>query len=207
MAGFTLEITDNLGNVIERIESAITMCSDFSPMWAALREPWEESRRDMYRTQGRSTGKPWPGYEDTDEAEWYVWYKAAVCGRVIQSPRDLNDLILRWTQSERLYPSLTDTRSRFAVWKAEPLSLTMGTRAPGAAKNNDGTGKAPRRMGGHAIPERKLLAFGRQFTKVVGEKQSDLAGEISRAMGDGSRIRSGLTTAQAAARLQGRLPL
>ena len=47
MSAFNITITDNLGNVIERIESAITQCSDFTPLWASLREPWEDSRRDM----------------------------------------------------------------------------------------------------------------------------------------------------------------
>ena len=115
MAGFTITITDNLGNVIERIESAITGCSDFTPLWASLRRPWEESRETMYETQGRSTGSPWLGYEQTDEAEWYVWWKAAVTDQVIESPEDLNHLILRWTKNERLYPSLTNTRSLMAL--------------------------------------------------------------------------------------------
>ena len=180
MAGFNITITDNLGNVIERIESAITQCSDFTPLWSALRKPWEDSRRDMYLSQGRSTGTPWLGYEDTDEADWYVWWKAAVTDQVIESPSDLNDLLLRWTQNERLYPSLTNTRSRFAIWREEPLALSMGTRAPGAANNNDGKGRAPRRMGGHDIPRRALLSFGRIFTRQIAAKQSDFAGIISR---------------------------
>jgi hypothetical protein len=203
MAGFNITITDNLGNVIERIESAITECSDFRPLWDTLRRPWEDSRETMYDTQGKSTGSPWLGYEETDESEWYVWWKAAVTDQVIESPEDLNHLLLRWTQNERLYPSLTNTRSRFAIWKEEPLALTMGTRAPGAAQNNDGTGRAPRRMGGHDIPKRLLLSFGRQFTQAVAARQSDFAGAISRSLGDQGRVRSGLTTSQVLARLSG----
>ena len=204
MSAFNITITDNLGNVIERIESAITQCSDFTPLWSALREPWEDSRRDMYLSQGRSTGTPWLGYEDTDEAEWYVWWKAAVTDQVIQSPSDLNDLLLRWTQNERLYPSLTNTRSRFAIWREEPLALSMGTRAPGAANNNDGKGRAPRRMGGHDIPRRALLSFGRIFTREIAAKQSDFAGIISKSLGDDSKVRSGLTTSQVVSRMMGR---
>jgi hypothetical protein len=93
MAGFNITITDNLGNVIERIESAITECSDFRPLWETLRRPWEDSRETMYDTQGKSTGSPWLGYEETDEADWYVWWKAAVTDQVIESPEDLNHLL------------------------------------------------------------------------------------------------------------------
>lgn len=204
MSGLSIEITDDLGNVIERIESAITMCTDFRPLWGMLREPWEDSRRDMYLSQGRTTGSPWLGYEETDEAEWYVWWKAAITDQVIRDPSDLNDLLLRWTQNERLYPSLVNTRSRFAIWSEEPLALTMGTRAPGAKQNNSGTGRAPRRMGGHDIPRRVLLSFGRAFTREVGARQSDFAGMISRSLGDQSRVRSGLTTSQVMSRMMGR---
>lgn len=201
MAGFSIEITNSLGVVVERIESAITRCSDFTPMWAALREPWERSRRVMYQTLGRSNNTPWPKVEDTDEAEHYVWYKAAMLDLRIERPSDLNRLILRWIGNERLYPSLTNTRSRFAIWQPEPLVLAMGTRAPGARNNDEGIGRAPGFMGGHEIPRRPLLTFGPAFTKDTGKALGDLAGSISRALGDKSRVRAGLTTGSVMARL------
>jgi hypothetical protein len=201
MAGFRIEITNSLGEVVERIESAITQCSDFTPMWTALREPWERSRRIMYQTLGRSNNTPWPKVEDTDEAEWYVWYKAAVLDLRIERPSDLNRLILRWIGDERLYPSVTNTRHRLAIWRPEPLALAMGTRAPGARNNDQGIGKAPEFMGGHEIPRRSLLTFGPAFAKDTGKALGNLAGDISRALGDRSRVRAGLTTASVMARL------
>lgn len=198
-----ITVTNNLGQVIEALESAIVGCSDFRPLWEDLRVPWEQSRRLMYLTRGRSTGAPWPSYGATSEADWYVWYKAAVMDITIEQPSDLDKWMLAWKGAhERLRPSLTDTRARFAIWRPEPLSLTMGSRAPGAAQNNDGTGTAPRRMGGHPIPERPLLRFGRPFVADTGRAMGNHAARIAATVG---RTRSGLTTAQVLARLSGRL--
>ena len=204
MAGFSIEITNSLGEVVERIESAITSCSDFTPMWADVREPWERSRRIMYQTLGRSNGTPWPTVEETGEVDHYIWYKAAMLDLDIRDPREMNRLILRWIGDERLYPSLTNTRHRLAIWQPRPLELSMGSRAPGARNNDQGIGKAPRSMGGHDIPKRPLLTFGRGFTMFVGKALGDQAGRISQAMGDGSRIRAGLTTSQVLSRLTNR---
>lgn len=202
MSGFSITITNNLGEVVERIEGAITLCNDFTPLWERLRLPWERSRKRMYETHGQSTGTPWPGYEQTAEAEHYVWFKAAMTEQRITSPAGLNKLLLRWTKNERLYPSLTNTRSRFAIWKPEKMALAMGSRAPGARNNDEGIGRAPRSMGGHDIPRRPLLTFGRDFTREVGEAVSDYAGEISIALGPRSKVRSGFSTDQVLARIR-----
>ena len=156
-------------------------------------------RRTRRRTAPRSTDikwrECWEGVKDRRDEKWEGWRGPTTLGAY---------LLLRWTKNERLYPSLTNTRSRFAVWQEQPLALTMGTRAPGAKNNNDGTGRAPRRMGGHDIPRRALLSFGRIFTREVAAKQSDFAGIISKSLGDDSKVRSGLTTSQVLARMMGR---
>lgn len=203
MSGFSISVTDNMGQLIERIDSAIVGCEDFTPFWAMMRRPWEISRRRMYDTQGKYTDTPWPTYDQTDEKRFYVWWKAGVLDIDIDSASDLNRLVLRWTRNERLYPSIVDTRNKHAIWRPEPKSLTIGSTAPGAAQNNGGIGNAPEFMGGHPIPTRPLFSFGRAFTQEVGQLQSAFAGQVSRQLGDGSRVRSGLTTNQALARMLG----
>ena len=59
-------------------------------------------------------------------------------------------------------------------------------------------------MGGHDIPRRALLSFGRIFTREIAAKQSDFAGIISKSLGDDSKVRSGLTTSQVVSRMMGR---
>lgn len=203
MSGFSLTVEDSFGQLIERIDSAIVGCDDFTPFWEMLRTPWERSRKRMYDTQGRYTDTPWPTYDQTDERRFYVWWKAGVTGIDINSPSELNRLVLRWTKNERLYPSIVNTRDSRAIWRPEPNSLTIGSRAQGAAQNNGGLGKAPLFMGGHDIPTRPLFSFGRAFTQEVGQIQSAFAGEVSRRLGDGSRVRSGLTTNQVRGRMLG----
>lgn len=208
MAGFKITVTDSLGNIVESMESAITRCNDFGPMWADLRRPWEQSRLDMFRTNGRSIGHPWVGYDETSEADWYVWWKAGVLGIAIRSAADLNRLLLRWpTANERMFPSLTDTRSRFAVWRPEPLSLTMGSRLGYVGDTDAGTSRnAPREMGGAPVPRRRLLAFGSEFVKETGLAVGVQAARVTKAIdAKKAKIRAGLTTRQVLARLTGRM--
>lgn len=201
-----ITITNTLGEVVEQLESAITRCTDFAPLWADLRGPWEHSRRVMYETLGASTGAPWPTYDETGERDWYVWWKAAVLERTIQRPSDLNDLILRWSPTERLYPSLTNTRHPWAIWRPRPLDLTMGTRVWYASRHDEGQGRAPAKLGGEPVPKRPLLRFGLAFVRDTGKALGDHAARVTRELGDGARVRSGFTTAQVLARLSGRTP-
>jgi hypothetical protein len=202
-----ITIRDNLGNIVEAMESAITACSDFRPMWADLRRPWEVSRLRMFHTAGRSIGHPWPGYEDTFEADWYVWWKAGVLDIDIQTPADMDRLLLRWpTANERMFPSLVDTRSQWSVWRAGELSLEMGSKLAYVGQTDAGSARrAPREMGGHIVPRRRLLSFGRQFVADTGKAMGVQAGRIANAVGDGVRIRSGFTSSQVLARLTGRI--
>lgn len=202
-----ITITDNLGNIVEAMESAITQCMDYRPMWADLRRPWEVSRMRMFHTHGRSIGHPWPGYEDTDEADWYVWWKAGVLDMTIDTPADMDRLLLRWpTANERMYPSLVDTRSRWSVWQAKELSLEMGSKLAYVGETDaGGARRAPREMGGHTVPRRRLLVFGREFVMHTGKAMGVQAARVAKSVGDGIRVRSGFTTSQVLARLTGRI--
>jgi hypothetical protein len=153
-------VTDNMGEVVEAIEAALEGVSDFRPFWEQLRAAWEESRRAMYRTNGRSTDAPWRDYTDEERAR-YVPMKAAVINVDL---RRIDQTILRWDGiGDRLRPSLENTRHPLAVYIVRPESLTLGTIAPGAGNHEWGQGTAPAKWGGYRIPRRRILAFGRAF--------------------------------------------
>ena len=56
MARVQLTVTDDIGRIISRIETAIDGVRDFRPVWKRIRAPWETSRAEMFRSQGRTTG-------------------------------------------------------------------------------------------------------------------------------------------------------
>jgi hypothetical protein len=119
MAGVSLTVTDDLGRIVSRLETAIAGVDDFRPMWRRLAPAWEARGREMFRTQGRSTGSPWPQYEDTAEREFYQWYKAGILRRDVTQLRPLT-----WTPGrEVLRPSFESVRHPAAVYDARRRTL------------------------------------------------------------------------------------
>lgn len=171
MAGVSLTVTDDLGRIVSRLETAIEHVEDFRPMWRRIQPAWEARGREMFRTQGRSTGTPWPSYDQTIERAFYLPWKSGVTGR---SPESL--MPLRWPGNrEVLAPSLMSTRDPYAVYRYGRTRLVAGTDVPYAGNHDRGVGRAPERMGGHAIPRRPLLGFGRTFVRAVAEASREHA--------------------------------
>ena len=157
-------VTDNLGRVEEAIEARLEGVSDFSRFWEQLRDPWERSRREMYATNGRSTGARWTNYTRAERRR-YVPFKARILNR---SVRAMNETLLRWAPGTgRLQPSLENTRHPYAIYRGTPESLTVGTSAPGAASHEYGGARAKEWMGSYKIPRRRILAFGGTFVRDV----------------------------------------
>jgi hypothetical protein len=186
-----LIVADDTGRIIEAVTGMVEGVSDYRPLWEAIRRPWETRARAMYRTQGRHTGVMWPGYQETGERKWYVWKKAGILKIPIRRPGDLNDLILDWQETRRLYPALTNTRDANAVWIAKASALLVGTKVPYHPRHEYGIGRAPADWGGHQIPERPSLRLGRPFTREIQRAVSDFAGRAVQRTG-----RAGFTSAQ-----------
>lgn len=184
--GASITIRDDLGKVRQRIDVAIADVQDFRPMFMRLRGAWEARGREMFQTQGRSTGTPWPQYEDTAEREVYRWYKAGVTGRPVQTLRPLT-----WPGNEVLRPSLTNTRHPLAVFDVRRTSLEAGSAVPYAGAHDRGVGRAPERMGGHVIPRRPLLRFSRPFVNAVYEAARQHALEAERVIDPQARQQPG----------------
>ena len=195
---FRLVIRDEFGNAVSVIEGAIRNAGDWSRFWRDRRGPlsklWAASREEMFLTEGRSTGTPWPQYNAL-ERKYYVKMKRWVLGvKKIDKGG-----ILRWTatprsttaaRTERLYPSLTKPSHPEYVWRNLGNSVTMGTSVPYARNHNDGTGGWTRRYGKKRnksitilTPQRRLVAFGKGFTEDVRQELMRLAAQMGGKVG------------------------
>lgn len=163
--GRLVAIRDNLQSLSDLLAVSISHVEryDQSPdggrtpallqMWA---RSWRRSRRQMFATQGRSSGVVWPFYTQTGERTWYLWQKQGIFQRRM-TPRD----VLRWVPGEdRLYRSLTRTNARGYYERRTRTGLTVGSSLWYARKHQEGAGRAPRFFGGHAIPRRPIVNLG-----------------------------------------------
>lgn len=191
--GLTLRIETQAGALAEVFEASIPKIADYRTpapgrisLWDLMGRSWRSSRRWMWQTQGASTGTPWPYYDQTAEADWYRWYKAGVYRRLL-SVFD----VLRWERGERLRPSMVQRTHPEYIQREGRADLVLGTAVPYARNHDLGIGRAPERMGGHAIPRRPLLAFGGQLRK---SWRTDLTGWAS---AWGAELGEQLTAAEA----------
>lgn len=174
--GLRLEVRDNLGDLVDVIEYAISGLDrldrkipkrgrfkgsdSLGEMWA---DDWLASSALHFRTQGRSNGVRWPTYDQTAEREVYEPIKASIFGRAMTRMD-----VLRWHGSkhgggigeDRLFRSFTRRRARGNVERIRRTSLVVGSSLPYAGRHDQGAGRAPRHLGGHAIPRRPLLTIG-----------------------------------------------
>jgi hypothetical protein len=164
VSGVFLEVVGDTGGGAADVFSAmVPKIADYrrrppgerDSLFDRMAHTWRTSRATMFRTQGRSTGTPWPTYDQTGEADWYVFYKSIVLDRAIGA-LDL----LRWDGTDRMFRSMTDRTHPWHIDRREPARITLGTRHPGAHQTQTGTGRAPSRLGGHPIPRRPLLGIG-----------------------------------------------
>ena len=172
---------DESGAAVETLEACIRGAGDWSGFWGDKGGPistaWAASRRDMFLTQGKSTGTPWPAYTPL-ERKYYLPVKAWLTGLHKVDKTGL----LRWdgrgpepTGKERLFPGMVLTSNREYVYQVSGNVATMGTKVPYARKHNLGVGAYVRKWrtkrGIKAIPvptpRRPLLAFGRPFMLAV----------------------------------------
>lgn len=140
---------------------------------------WRISRALMFRTQGASTGTPWPDYT-ADEAQ-YAAIKGSIFGRRVgKATGDLN----RWERGrERLVPSMVrKTHSEYAQTNGR-RSASFGTRVPHAGRLHMGIGRAPQSLGGATPPPRPLLGIGRQLRRDWQLDLADFAAQHTSAIG------------------------
>lgn len=177
-----ITVRDSTGQIVTAVDLAIEKCSDFTQLWRDFRGPWYATRRQMVRTLGRSTGTPWPSYDQTPERRQYKWIKAKITGA---DPDKLKPL--HWENAKgRLLPSLTEYRHPFGLWRPRKTSLFIGTRVPYAKNHNEGVGYSPRWPGlqRYSIPKRPLFGFGRDarsaLADAVGQHAARVAAEVGR---------------------------
>lgn len=178
----------------ERIETQIAvaggMLDDLTPLWGAVSQIWARTRAQVFATRGASLGSAWPTYRQTGERQ-YAAIKSSIFGRRVGDGD-----ILRWQPGrERLYPSLTDRSHPEYIERTQRDSLTLGTAVPYASDHNRGQGRAPERLGGHAIPRRPFMRFGRNMERQVAGALGNFAGNVAEVASGATTRRVGLTTA------------
>ncbi len=101
---------------------------------------------DLFRSQGRSEGVAWAGYQAEPK---YKAFKQAVLG-------DLT--VLRWKggKSERLYPSLVDKRNSEHVYQVGSNAVVVGTKVPYA----DRLQRGGKNQFGESAPGRPIAIMG-----------------------------------------------
>ena len=200
MARAFLTISDQAtGKIQGRIDIAINVAEDFRPVWAEFKAPWYATRRRMFHTLGRSTGRAWPSYAQTPERNQYRWIKARITGNVGRIHR-LKPL--HWEGGkERLRPSLETSRHPDSIWRAREDSLEVGTRVPYARNHDRGIGHSPpwRNLRRYRIPKRPLLRFGRKALVKLADGVRDHAAAIARETG--GRVEVGFASASILSRL------
>jgi len=169
-------ISDNLGALEGVFTAAVAEVSDYrmkvrvtrtrggiqsslsgpQSLFDLLTRGWVHTRKQLYDSQGQSEGQRWPRYWQTAERRQYAVIKAKILGRRM-TPADL----LRWEPgNEVLRPSLLDSRHRLFIRREGKRAITLGTAVTYAINHDQGIGRAPKNLGGHAIPRRRLVVIG-----------------------------------------------
>ena len=177
------------GEVLEALDLGARAVDDLSAVWREARPLWHESRRQMFATQGAATGEPWGGYRSIELQ--YTEIKGRILGRRIS-----NDDQLRWEPGvlERLAPSLMEAGHELGIYVFGARDLVMGSRAPGAADHDDGTGVAPEYAGGYAVPQRRTTALGGVYLdglRVIIVRRLGQRIGVMRDQIEGARVRGG----------------
>ena len=172
---------DETGAAVQSLEACIRGAGNWSGFWSdkdgPIAKAWATSRRQMFLSQGRSTGTPWPDYTK-EEKRYYLPVKKWLTGHAKMGKASL----LRWdgtgpepSAKERLFPAMSVTTHREFVYRVSGNVATMGTSVPYARNHNLGLGsynrKWKRKRGVKVIqvptPKRPLLEFGRPFIMAV----------------------------------------
>ena len=175
MGSVLIRMNDNTERGVVMLELAARNAGDWSAFWgdknSPLSQAWALSRREMFLTQGASTGATWPGYTSMERKYW-----APVKRAVLGVSRLNKGSILRWTTSpsssgaaayERLYPSMGYPSHPEYVYSVRGNGVEMGTAVPYARNHDKGIGAYKRRFKTKTVtvptPRRPLTRFGDGF--------------------------------------------
>lgn len=197
-----LSVKSSTGEVRERLVLASKTLADWRPFFREFRDVWLESRREMFSTAGASTGTPWPEYSKRTGELQYAAIKAKVLGRRL-GRRDLLRFI--GIQSERLYPSLTDSHHVDSLYEERADEASYGSRVPWASDQDEGSGRAPDWMGGQRIPKRPILNLGPALQGDISALVSAFAAVGIHSIDEGGRDRAGLSTEEVRRLMRGEL--
>ncbi len=179
MGSVLVRMSDSTGKGVVMLELAARNAADWSSFWgdknSPLSEAWARSRREMFLTQGASTGAQWPDYTKLERNYW-----APVKRAVLGVPTLGKGAILRWSASpqnsgaapmERLYPSMGYPSHPEYVYNVKGNGVEMGTRVPYAGNHDRGVGAYRRRFKTKTVlvptPRRPLTRFGEGFIEDV----------------------------------------
>lgn len=178
MSSFSLVLYDETGKAEGALEAAIRNAKDWKKFWAGKGGPisllWADSRKQMFATEGQSTGADWPKYTRQEQRYWLPIKRWSLGVKRIEQGG-----ILRWTPTprsstpaahERLYPSMTVTNHPNYVYDVSGTQVQLGTSLPYARNHNLGIGaytrKTSRKKSGTVTiptPKRPLVRFGKPF--------------------------------------------
>lgn len=219
MSSFSLVLYDETGKAEGALEAAIRNAKDWKQFWAGKGGPisllWAESRKEMFATEGVSTGANWPKYTRQEQRYWLPIKRWS-----LGVSRIAPGSILRWTPTprsstpaahERLYPSMTVTNHPNYVYEVSGTQVSLGTSLPYARNHNLGVGaytrKTSRKKSGTVTiptPKRPLVRFGKPFAYGVQQELNRTA--LLQSSGKKVGITStGLADRVSFARAQGRV--
>lgn len=154
MSSFSLILYDETGKAEGALEAAIRNAKDWKKFWAGKGGPisllWANSRKEMFATEGASTGANWPKYTSLEQRYWVPIKRWSLGVRRIEAGG-----ILRWTPTprsatpaahERLYPSMTVVNHPNYVYNVIGTKVELGTSLEYARNHNLGIGSYTRRL-------------------------------------------------------------
>lgn len=176
------EVADVADFEIRKLEDARTRVGPQRlSLWDRVGASWRESRRRMFETAGVSAGTPWVSYDQTEEGDWYRWWKAIVYGN--DATITVMD-VLRWRGSDILMRSFVEPTHPDYVQREQAGTVEIGSKLRYAINHDRGIGRAPEQMGGHPIPRRTLTGIGADLRRSIREDLIRYAADFGTQLGD-----------------------
>lgn len=150
-----ISITYDSKNLEKSVDTAKSRVSNWKPFFRSWADHYFVSRIEMFKTQGRSTGTPWPMYSRATKEHQYAAVKASIYGRRLRA-----DDLLRWEGKNTLYNSLTvkgDVNSQIVE---TPNSISIGSKLSYAHSLSTGAYRMPKWAGSYSGVRRPLDGMG-----------------------------------------------